>query len=279
MGYRGPEVDPNLNTIIVSGASETFGIHENPGHEYPRQLQAILAEDYSQKWNVLNIAVPGMRHGRVGYLDRALKQTHAKLVIIYPSPANYIGVLRPYCGSPAPPVVEDQGYSKHVRMVDKAGQLAKRMVSPKVRSFVEEISVRNAESKTRVMAKVPGYSIAAFRKDLECAVEVAHRNGARVLLATHATYFGENVQPGDERMLIAWRYFYPSLGESGFLDLERRANSAVMDVARHYGTEVLDGAKLMPRGSIYFADFVHFSDDGAKQFAELLAKVVSGLTL
>lgn len=278
LGYRGPEIDPALRTIILFGASETFGIHESAGREYPRQLQEILAEQYFMHRNVLNIAIPGMRHGRVGYLERALTQVHSDLVVIYPSPANYIGVHQPYCDLLALPAIPDQGVIRYLRMVDKIQQLVKRLLPPSVRSFAEGISVYMAERRNSTIEKVPDSSIAAFKRDLECAVEVAQRSLVKVLLVTHATYFGNAYQAGDEKMLIAWRYFYPSLAAPGFLDLEQRANNAVREVAKKFSTELVDVAIVMPRGPDYFSDFVHFNDRGARLFAEILAQPISQLS-
>src|SRR5215218_19485 len=44
LGYRGPELKPGLTRIVVFGASETFGLYEGPGHEFPRQVERRLNE-------------------------------------------------------------------------------------------------------------------------------------------------------------------------------------------------------------------------------------------
>ena len=46
LGFRGPEVDsakaPGRLRVITAGASETFGLYEAPGKEWPRQLEDSL---------------------------------------------------------------------------------------------------------------------------------------------------------------------------------------------------------------------------------------------
>src|SRR5665647_1479825 len=46
LGFRGPEVpvrpEPGTVRIIVAGASESFGLYESPGKEYPRELEDTL---------------------------------------------------------------------------------------------------------------------------------------------------------------------------------------------------------------------------------------------
>jgi hypothetical protein len=45
-GMRGPDVaakkPPRVIRLVAVGASETFGLYESPGHEYPRQLEDTL---------------------------------------------------------------------------------------------------------------------------------------------------------------------------------------------------------------------------------------------
>src|SRR5688572_20214569 len=46
LGLRGPEVEatkpPGVYRIVVTGSSETFGLYESKGREYPRQLEDSL---------------------------------------------------------------------------------------------------------------------------------------------------------------------------------------------------------------------------------------------
>src|SRR5205823_3540189 len=39
LGYRGPDPQSGKTTILCFGSSETFGLYEAPGEEYPRQLE------------------------------------------------------------------------------------------------------------------------------------------------------------------------------------------------------------------------------------------------
>ena len=75
-------------------------------------------------------------------------------------------------------------------------------------------------------------------------------------------------------MILAWRRSYPELLEEGFLDLERRANQAIREVATENSVPMVDAAARIPGGSANFADLVQFTDKGAEIMAGLYAPTV-----
>ena len=274
LGYRGPEPRQGQNSIVTFGASETFGLYESENKEYPRALQARLDQARPQAFNVVNIAIPGIRSGRIGYLERAMEQTQARQVVIYPSPANYIGTTVPFCRQTSTPVASVTGVSDRVRLSGKLDQLVKRVVSPQMLSPVRSIMIKWANRKETPMESVPEETLTALREDLRCVVKAVQQRGATPILVTHATYFGDHVAPEDAAMLLAWRRFYPELREEGFLDLEKRANDVIRGVAAESKIPLVDAAATIPRGPTQFADFVHFSDQGAENMAAMLADAV-----
>lgn len=274
LGYRGPEPVAGRINIVTFGASETFGLYESPEHEYPRQLEALFDARRPGGYNVVNIAIPGQRIGRTAYLEHAVKQLGARYVVIYPSPANYIGSTEPFCGQPDQPAPVQFGLTERSRLFGRIEQLVKQQVPPAVMTRVRRFSIWRETRHTPVADRVPQASIDAFGTDLECAVNAARALGAQPIVVTHATLFGAAVQPADEDMLVAWRRFYPELAEGGFLDLEQRANAAALAVAAHTGARVVRADALIPRGRENFADFVHFTDRGAGLMAAALADAI-----
>ena len=278
LGYRGPDPVPGRITVAVFGASESFGLYETANHEYPRQLEAALNEQgTASRFNVVNLALPGVRIGRWGYLVEGIEKTHAQVVVIYPSPANYIGTTEPLCGKPARPVPNDVGTLDHLRIRGKVEQLTKRTIPLRALTLFREYSIWAQARSIVVVDRVPEATIEAFKTDMLCAAEAAQRSGAKVVFATHATYFGTTFKVTDEPMMVAWRRFYPELKESGFIDLERRANAALMQVGREMNVAVVDASSNMPSGPDYFANFVHFTDAGAHQMATLLKPAVESM--
>lgn len=274
LGYRGPELRDGRSNIVTFGASETFGLYESLNHEYPRALEARLDQALPQAYNVVNIAIPGIRIGRIGYLERSLEQTQARHVVVYPSPANYIGTAVPFCRQTSTPVASSMGVADMFRLSGKLDQLAKKLISPQLLSPVRSLMIRWANRKETPVARVPDETLSALREDLHCVVRAVQRRHASPVLVTHATYFGDKVATEDAAMLLAWRRFYPELLEEGFLDLEKRANDVIRAVAAEHQVPLVDAAAAIPRGPAHFADFVHFTDKGAASMAGLLAEAI-----
>ncbi len=275
LGYRGPEPVPGSTSMLAFGASETFGLYEQPDGEYPRLLEQRLNAPGGARYNVINIAVPGISIGRVDYLDHALEVSAARYVLVYPAPANYIGREEAYCGQRATPVPTELGLSDRVRLAGKLTQLIKAQIPTTIMTAVRKFSIWLDTRHLSVIERVPDATVDAYRRDLECVVEHVRQHGAEPILLTHATYFHGTTGPEDVALLTAWRRFYPQLAESGFLDLEERANVAVRQVAAASAAQLIDVALQMPRGPRYFADFVHFSDAGAARMAEIIATALA----
>jgi len=278
LGYRGPEPVPGRINVVTFGASETIGLYESPGKEYPRQLETLLnANPNGPQYNVINLGLFGMRIGRTSYLVRGIEQTQAKVAIIYPSPANYSGTTMPLCGKPTYPVPSEVGLIDYFRISGKTQQLVKKHVPTELQTLYKEYVIWLKTQTESVLDAVPDSTIRALKTDITCASKSAMRAGAKVILVTHANYFGPALQIHDQSMMIAWRRFYPRLSGQGLLDLELRTNMAIKELGSELGVLVVDAGAFIPNGPDYFADFVHFTDAGSLHLAQLLAPVVSAI--
>lgn len=275
-GYRSPEPQKNRQTIITFGASETFGLYESAGKEYPRQLDALLESRHPGTYQVVNIAIPGLRIGHVAYLEDAIRSQQAKYVVVYPSPANYIGADKPNCGKVIErPQTPQPSHGLGLRLSGRVEQFAKQRLPQSIMAAWRRFSIYRETRGVQLMERVPEVSVQAFRADLECVVRAVRSQGAEPILATHATLFGSEVHDADADMLVAWRRFYPELEEPGFLDLEQRSNRALLEVAAENKVRVARADTQVAPGRENFADFVHFTDRGAARMAEILAATLT----
>jgi lysophospholipase L1-like esterase len=135
--------------------------------------------------------------------------------------------------------------------------------------------IERAEKSSPVIDRLPEENVARFKEDVLKTVRVLQEHGVTPILMTHATLFGQSVEEEERPILIAWRKFYPHLREEGFLDMERRMNNAIRQVAEEQGVPFLDLAQRMPSGRTYFVEFVHFTDQGAATMAKLIAEFLS----
>jgi lysophospholipase L1-like esterase len=270
MGFRGPELRAGGTRIICIGSSETFGLYEQPGSEFPRQLEKTLNKRAAADvFQVVNVAYPGetIRTStlRVGEIAEQIKPQFA---VIYSSPGNYIWLpwIRAQSNSP----VENNGFE--FRIAENVRTLAKSVLPQRVQAVLRRREIEREAARYKVMDRVPDENIAAYEQDVSALVDKLREHAIEPLLVTHATHFGNTFSEADYNLLIAWRKFFPMLKEEGFLDMEHRMNDAVKRVAQTKGVQLLDAADTLPSGSKYFADFSHFSDEGAQLLAEKIAE-------
>lgn len=271
LGYRGDEPVAGRDVVLVFGASESFGLYESPGREYPAQLQSLLDARRPGTYSVVNAAVPGMRVGHVDLLERAIARVKPRYVVIYAGPASYIGVERGYCTLSSRPQAPRPPAGPVLRLQGKLQTLVKAHVPESVQTWVREVELGRHPAARDPIDAVPASTIRAFGDDVECARQAALRAGATPVVLTHATYFGDALREQDRPQMVAWRKFYPSLSGSGLLDLERRANLELRRIGARPGSVFVDVASRVPPGREHFADFVHFTDAGALIVAQALA--------
>ena len=101
--------------------------------------------------------------------------------------------------------------------------------------------------------------------------EALRARGVAPVLITHATRFGSRISAEDRHILVYWRKFHPMLKEEGFPDMERRMNDTMREVAEERSIALIDAAKQIPPGAVYFADWSHFTTLGARVMAERIA--------
>lgn len=278
-GLRGAEVRPDRGQtrIVVYGASETFGMFEDDGKEFPRILEKTLnAGSRESHFEVLNAGMPGMRVGSGVALFRELEQKFKpRAVVIYPTPTHYIGVSKPYCDRlPKPSQLAAEDSMLQLRIGDKLREETKRVLPPTLQHLLRKASIAWQSRNAGAIDRVPQASIEAFESDIKCAVAGARLAGMVPVLSTHANRFGDKNQTDDAERLTQWRQQYPEMHESGFIDLERRANESIRRIATELHLDLVDADATLSGNSKWFVDHAHFSNDGAAKMGALIAPVV-----
>jgi len=274
LGYRGPELRPGHTRLVCVGSSETFGSYEKEGEEYPRQLERELnARTGALGVDVLNAAYPGVRiPTMLRRLPELVEKVRPRIMTIYPSLTAYI-----YGAAPGDPVKTPAMNRFEARIAEKIRTLMVASIPTSVQTWMKELLIARATRHSRVRDRVPDTHVDRFRQDLNELIDAVLAHGALPVLVTHATRFGGRVVPEERYMLVAWRKFYPTLAEEGFLDMERRLNDVIRQVALARNLPLVDAARSMPAGERYFGDFVHFTDEGAALLARMIAGEVAPL--
>ena len=294
LGLRGAEVPvakPSGSVrVIVAGASETFGLYESPGKEYARQLEDTLNARLRAgacpgrtplRFEVLNAAFPGMTLPTVSQDVRVrLARLHPDIVIVYPSPAQYLDVRAPAAATP-----DRTGRSHelpranmlHPRALDALRDEMKSLMPGPLLSWLRRRSVEAALRQHPAgwrYASVPEARLARFDHDLRDFVGSARTIGAEPVLATHGTAFSRP-RVDSAALIQAWERFAPRATGDVIIAFDDTARVATMRAAADSSVLVSDVATALARApGDNFADFVHFTDRGAGIVANTLAPAI-----
>ena len=250
------------------GASETFGLYESAGKEWPRQLQDSLATTCAMPVRVLNGAFAGMSLPTVTADLLARGRTlRPRVVVYYPTPVQYIeSVALPSAPAPAadssppPPWWRLRGPS---RLRDGM----KASVPELILDLLRRADTAEPTSPV-IFPVVPEDRLNAFEADLRRLVGASRGVGAVPVLMAHRHRLSDTLSAENRRWLRAWSRFYPLATGDVLLAFESRAIDRIRLVARDSGVVFVDpAARLSATGPAAFADFSHFTDRGAAAMA------------
>jgi hypothetical protein len=157
-----------------------------------------------------------------------------------------------------------------MRIRGKLFDLIDRVMPEPIKNIRYQIRIWRKTRHTPVLERLPESHVVRFRQDLTAVIVALEEHGVRPVLVTHATAFGNAVSPRDRALLVAWRSFYPTLDEAGFLDMEGRLNDVIRAEAAKRGHILVDAARQL-HGREYFGDWAHFTDRGARVLASSIA--------
>jgi hypothetical protein len=286
-GFRGPELrlekPPGVVRVGVAGASEVFGLYEGPGKDLTAQLRQQLSDSAPGRFEVVNLGAAGITPPRMRELfERWVSRFAFDLVVVYPTPAFYLDVeppartLEPHAADAAS---APSAFS--LRLPDKLWRALREWLPARLQAWLKRVQidrVRSAHEPRWVWSAAPPERVALFESDMRELVETIERSGARVILATHANRFTSPRRPEDAAIMVGWIRFYPRATAESLLDMERQANAAVLRLGRERGLRVVDVQEAAGKDPGCYADFAHFTDEGAARVASALAAEVRSLS-
>ena len=292
LGLRGPDVSPakpaGTIRVITVGASETFGMLESTGREYPRQLQDSLnalaraCEADGTVFEVLNAGLPGMTLPTIEQHTRArLQELGPDVMVVYPSPVQYLDKLLPRAarpdstpGSRTPPVAQ----ALHPRFAQRMRTQVKALLPEFVATYLRQREIeeyRRRHGPDARFSGIPADRMSAFEGDLRSMVGTVRASGAVPVVVTHANAL-MRPGPGAAHQMVAWEKFYPLASGPTIVAFDSAARGATLDVAADLMVTSVDLAGILTAGptDALFTDFTHFSDEGAGRVAGSIAPSV-----
>lgn len=268
--------------LMMLGASETFGVYESPGHEYP----AMLAERVRGRYEVVNAALTGLTlSSTVPYWTAWVRRFHPGIVVIYPSPLFYLNGpgARDVAPSVAPqsrqvsaPNVRTKGTllaaAGSLRLVQRARE---RLDVPDwIQRWRDNRTIRAAtEGKPTdwLFVTPPVDRAELFIRDLNTLVDAIRADGARPIVMTHASRVTDPPRPGDLDWLERARVNTPRASALVIAQFETLVNRQLLEWARHTGVEVIDLRSAVGGREHLFSDLIHFNDAGAEAVSATIA--------
>jgi lysophospholipase L1-like esterase len=274
LGFRGAEVEerpaPGMVRVLVLGASETFGLYESEGNEYPAVLGRLLAEQSHGKVEVINGAMAGISvRSMVPYWRKWLARLRPDVVVIYPSPLFYVDDEPPKEPPETPPVAGRPGLRS--RFGERIFDTLRRFTL--LRWLRQEMLTR---SRDDTFPEVPADRLERFTSDLRSLVETIRTDGAEPVLLTHAIKASNPPRPEDTNDLKAMQVFFPRATPEILVAFEEAAANAERTLARQEKVPLIDPAQFNGQRKL-FADLVHWNDDGSREFADFLAAELTPL--
>lgn len=288
-GFRGPDSDslpaPGTLRVIAAGASETYGLYESPGREYPRQLEdsltALLGAGTCVKAaraEVLNAAMAGMTLPTVAQDVRLrLWRFEPTVVLYYPTPSQYLADASPTAARPdssrrSSPA--DGRTGLYPRVLDRLREQVKQLLPRAVQDRLREREIVQA-----VHSHPPGWQfdslpvdrLSAYESDLRRLVGDIRQIGAEPVLATHGSVYALGLGV-DSVPLRMWQRFYPRATGRVILAFDSAAAVRTRQVARDSAVGIADVARAV--GPDGYADNTHFNDAGAAVAASVIARAV-----
>lgn len=274
-GFRGPpmtmEKSPHVKRVLVLGASESFGLYESQGHEYPELLRQTLHKE-GDNVEVVNAAVAGMTLPTLtDYWTHWVKRFGPDVVLIYPSPQFYLDNEPPKAVTPKPESETRRAAPFHSRLYERFRDTAKQ--SDMIKSLrVHYLLAKETAGKDAAwfFRDVPADRLKQFRDDLEKLAVAVQASGATPVLVTHAFKSPSPPEEQDLKLLNAFRIFFPRAEPAVMPAFDEAARQATIELGREHGWPVIDAAGELNGKRELFADPVHFNDKGAKALANRL---------
>ncbi len=286
-GLRGPEVSrakpPYVFRVATVGASETFGLYEAPGHEYPRQLEDSLNAKLAKPttcphWHaqVLNAAMPGMSLPTIDQDIRLrLEPLKPDFVVVYATPPAYLDYSAPVAAHPDSSFRETSELPWYYALSPRVAERLRTQLKSVLPTFLQDW-LRQRDISSNITGHpagwrfetVPTERLELFETDLRHLIGTIRSIGAIPVLMTHANRFAGS-SAWDPTALRAWEKFYPRATGRTIVAFDSSARLTTIQIARDSQAVLIDLQPDLARSArAPFADFSHFTDSGAALVAE-----------
>jgi len=298
LGFRGAEVSlgkpVGMTRVVCLGSSETYGLYESNGKEWPAQMQEILP---GKEFQVINSSVVGLSISNYdGYVRKHVLPLKPDIVAMCINPLFYAVSqhratrrIRPLIPHPTGKV-STFSLASQSRVLPKLRQTVKQAAATYFPDILKKYQVNILQSEikdleqTRLKGEKPKDSVPErfvedFRTELESFIKLAESEGITLILITYPSLISsQNMSQLPEISLDIRRYCI-EYSLTGMVDVFDRFNSVIRSSAEKHHISLVDMSAIVPKSTEYFGDCVHYTDRGARTIAEHVAQEILSTAL
>jgi lysophospholipase L1-like esterase len=282
LGFRGAPPPPDFArhlTIVTVGGSTTECFYLSDGRTWTDVLGRKLSRDFPKVW-VNNAGLDGATTYRhIILLEDYLVKLKPKLILFLVG-INDVGAgnleeanRRKAAGLKYLP----KWIMNHSEVYSLGQNLYRYLVAQKRGLQHQEIDLKAEPTLERIPEKIrretmlryESQSLPYYRERLEKLVRICREHGMEPVFLTQPVLYGRGLDPATGVNLETVR-----LGENlngGLMyEIVELYNDAVRQVGQKDQVLVIDLARKMPRDSVYYYDYLHYTDRGAQEVAEII---------
>lgn len=301
-GFRGPEITlekpRGVIRCVCMGTSETYGLYEGPGREWPSRLNEILGPEGN--YQVINSAIVGLRMDNYKeYLDTYVLKLKPDIVIILVNPYMYFAGMARNAdrantrqgqktavnsrSTVKEPFFVSRSYAKMLLLTKKT--VKESLPVNWLKAYQVKIGLQQVKQAQLIRLKdkkpldiVPQSYSDSFRNELKKLIIFIQDHGAKVVLSTYPALIDSNNVNNFYEIILDTQRFCAEFSIEGLINASSSANLAIMQTARESGIDVVDNYNVVPKTLEYFSDNVHYTDKGADAVAKNIARYITGST-
>jgi hypothetical protein len=199
-------------------------------------------------------------------------------VVLYPTSVQYLSDALPQAEVPLRGVIPAPGVGATLRprTLTRLREELKRVAPRAWREWLWRNQVRRQLAGREPgwrYTEVPLDRLAAYEADLRAFIGAVRAIGAEPVLATHANRFVGGAV-ADSALLGAWQRFYPRPEGQVILAFDSAGAAVTMRVAGDSNVALADVRAALANCPSCFADYAHFTDEGAARVAGTVAIAV-----
>jgi lysophospholipase L1-like esterase len=295
LGFRGECIELEKREgqirIICLGASETFGLFEDEGKEWPSQLAKLLKNNFPNV-EIINASVVGLKPQKTeDYVRKYVLRVKPDVVIVYQGFFGYAAGVNTDDGEKNVRSGAKENVAKRIleeirsnlRVLPKIKEVVKKSLPKwlldKIKMWRLEKQVGEIEKihlrDKKPIDRVPEGNILKFEEDLIDLITYFKENNIIPIISTYPTLVTELNKSNYKQISLDHRRFFIELSEDGLVDASIKFNKAIERVAKDQNLLFIDNNKLIEKTDDYFGDYVHYTNKGAEIIAKNFCRLVN----